>query len=169
MTDDQIKRGFDRRQVLLGGAATALALTLGQPAFAQAAPKKGGRFRLGVSHANTGDSHDPATWGTSAIVNVGLNLILIPRWGGTGAAVATLLSQALAGWLSSFCSQRVRPIGWMQARALLAPFFLASESPIAIACLRLLTRPPRPPGPLRSVPRFLRRIALATVRLAAVP
>jgi hypothetical protein len=40
---------------------------------------------------------------------------------------------------------------------------------MAIACLRLLTRPPLPPGPLRRVPRFRRRIALETLRLAASP
>jgi len=34
---------------------------------------------------------------------------------------------------------------------------------MAIACLRLLTRPPLPPLPERSVPRFLLRMALATV------
>jgi hypothetical protein len=37
-----------------------------------AEPKKGGRFRLGVAGANINDMHDPATWGTSAIVNIGL-------------------------------------------------------------------------------------------------
>jgi hypothetical protein len=35
-----------------------------------------------------------------------------------------------------------------------APFFLASESPMAIACLRLFTLPPRPSLPLFSVPRL---------------
>jgi hypothetical protein len=54
-------------------------------------------------------------------------------------------------------------------RGTLAPFFRASERPIAIACLRLLTRPPLPPGPLRSVPFFRRRIALSTRLLAARP
>src|ERR1043166_8194024 len=34
----------------------------------------------------------------------------------------------------------------------LAPFLRASERPIAIACLRLLTFPPRPPLPLFSLP-----------------
>jgi hypothetical protein len=48
----------------------------------------------------------------------------------------------------------------------LAPFFRASERPMAMACLRLFTLPPLPPGPERRVPRFLRRIALATVLLA---
>jgi hypothetical protein len=40
---------------------------------------------------------------------------------------------------------------------------------MAIACLRLFTRPPRPPGPLFNVPRLRRRIALSTRRLAAGP
>ena len=54
-------------------------------------------------------------------------------------------------------------------RGTFAPFFRASESPIAIACLRLFTVPPLPPGPLFSVPFFLRRIALPTLLLAARP
>jgi hypothetical protein len=37
---------------------------------------------------------------------------------------------------------------------------------MAIACLRLFTLPALPPLPDRSVPFFLRRIALATVLLA---
>ncbi len=32
------------------------------------------------------------------------------------------------------------------------PFLRASDSPMAIACLRLLTLPPLPPRPLLSVP-----------------
>jgi hypothetical protein len=50
-----------------------------------------------------------------------------------------------------------------------APFFLASESPIAIACLRLLTLPPFPPFPDFSVPFLRRRIADSTRLLAACP
>jgi len=50
-----------------------------------------------------------------------------------------------------------------------APFFRASESPMAIACDRLFTRPPLPPLPDFRVPRFLRLIALFTVLLAALP
>jgi hypothetical protein len=50
-----------------------------------------------------------------------------------------------------------------------APFFRASERPIAIACLRLVTFPPFPPFPDRSVPRFSRRIALSTLLPAAFP
>jgi hypothetical protein len=51
----------------------------------------------------------------------------------------------------------------------LAPFFLASESPIAIACFLLFTLPPFPPFPDRKVPLFLRRIALLTDLPAALP
>src|SRR5580692_8342011 len=51
----------------------------------------------------------------------------------------------------------------------LAPFFRASESPIAIACSRLLTTPPLPPWPERSVPFFSRRTALSTDLPAAFP
>src|SRR5260370_13353810 len=50
--------------------------------------------------------------------------------------------------------------GW---RGTFFPFLRASDSAIAIACLRLVTFPPLP---LRSVPRFRRRIALATSLLA---
>jgi len=65
---------LDRRQLLLGSAATAATLWAGADARAQAAPapKKGGRLRLGLSHANTNDAYDPASWGTSAVVNIGL-------------------------------------------------------------------------------------------------
>jgi peptide/nickel transport system substrate-binding protein len=72
MTSEFLKRGLGRRQVLLGGAATALAVGLGVGAAAQGLPKPGGRLRLGLSHANTADDNDPATWGTSALVNIGL-------------------------------------------------------------------------------------------------
>src|SRR5579862_6295884 len=51
----------------------------------------------------------------------------------------------------------------------LAPFFRASESPIAMACLRLFTTPPLPPLPERSVPFFSRRTALSTDLPAALP
>jgi hypothetical protein len=50
-----------------------------------------------------------------------------------------------------------------------APFFRASDRPIAIACSRLFTLPPRPDLPLRSVPFFRRRMALSTRLLAALP
>src|SRR3954466_13652193 len=42
------------------------------------------------------------------------------------------------------------------------PFLRASESPMAIACLRLFTFPPLPPLPRFRVPFFLRFIARST-------
>jgi len=68
----RILDNVNRRDVLMGGAATALALGVAPRSFAQAAPKKGGRYRIGLSHANAADNHDPATWGTSAVINMGL-------------------------------------------------------------------------------------------------
>jgi len=42
------------------------------------------------------------------------------------------------------------------------PAALASDRPIAIACLRLFTLPPRPPGPLRAEPLLYSRISFST-------
>jgi hypothetical protein len=50
-----------------------------------------------------------------------------------------------------------------------APFSRASSRPIAIACSRLFTFPPRPPFPLLNVPFFRRRIALSTLFDAFLP
>jgi hypothetical protein len=50
-----------------------------------------------------------------------------------------------------------------------APFFRASDSPIAIACLRLFTLPPLPPRPLLSEPDFRFFIARFTDLPAAFP
>lgn len=62
-----------------------------------------------------------ATTVVGAVLNIGLNFFFIPRWGGVGAALATVISQATAAWLSSFCHRAVRPTAWMQTRALLVP------------------------------------------------
>ena len=65
---------LDRRDILLGSvAASAMIYGMAAPASAQA-PKRGGKFRVAAG-GNTGDNHDPGTWGTSAMINVGL-------WGG---------------------------------------------------------------------------------------
>ena len=44
----------------------------------------------------------------------------------------------------------------------LAPFFRASDNPIAMACFLLFTRPPFPALPDRNIPFFLRCVALFT-------
>jgi PST family polysaccharide transporter len=56
-----------------------------------------------------------------AVMNVALNLLLIPRYGATGAALATVASYACAGWLALFLSERTRPMGRAMARSLLLP------------------------------------------------
>jgi PST family polysaccharide transporter len=56
-----------------------------------------------------------------ALTNVALNLLLIPAHGAVGAAIATVISYAGAGWLALFLSPRTRPMGWMMTRSLLLP------------------------------------------------
>jgi O-antigen/teichoic acid export membrane protein len=56
-----------------------------------------------------------------ALSNIILNFVMIPLYGGMGAAWATLLSFSLSGFLTSFFWKEMRPIGWMQMRALLVP------------------------------------------------
>jgi O-antigen/teichoic acid export membrane protein len=57
-----------------------------------------------------------------ALVNVVLNLLLIPRLGAAGAAFGTLSACAFSGWLSGWLHPRTRDAAWMQARALLLPW-----------------------------------------------
>jgi polysaccharide transporter, PST family len=52
-----------------------------------------------------------------AASNVILNLILIPRFGGLGAAVATVVSYAAAGVFANVLDVRTRGIFWLQLRA----------------------------------------------------
>lgn len=56
-----------------------------------------------------------------AVINVAGNLVLIPRYGPLGAAVATVASYAAAGWLALFLTGATRPMAWKMARALLLP------------------------------------------------
>ena len=52
-----------------------------------------------------------------AASNVVLNLLLIPRFGGLGAAVATVVSYALASFFSNAIDRRTRRIFYLQLRA----------------------------------------------------
>ena len=54
-----------------------------------------------------------------AVINVGLNLLLIPHYGGTGAAVATLVSQFVASYFFNLFNSRTYPVFRMQSIALL--------------------------------------------------
>lgn len=73
---------------------------------------------------NLGKSQQVLMWGTvaGAALNVGLNLMLIPRWGISGAALATLVSYMVPSWLAVACSSRTMPL-----------FRLMTAAPLAVA------------------------------------
>ncbi len=54
-----------------------------------------------------------------AIVNIGLNVWLIPRYGALGAAIATVVSQALAAVFLNVIHKKTRPIFFCQLKSLL--------------------------------------------------
>lgn len=62
-------------------------------------------------------------WSTSAgaATNVLLNLLLIPRWGAMGAAIATCISYWVAAHGACLCSRSLWPAAGMITRALLYP------------------------------------------------
>lgn len=60
--------------------------------------------------------------GAGAILNVILNLYLIPAYGGIGAAYATLISIFFGGYLINAFSRQTRPIFLIQTRALFLVF-----------------------------------------------
>lgn len=62
------------------------------------------------------------TQGAGAIANVALNFLLIPIYGGEGAAVATLFSYALASYFSLFFYTKTRPVFWQMTSAFTSPF-----------------------------------------------
>lgn len=59
--------------------------------------------------------------GTGAVVNIVLNWLLIPAWGGLGAAVATVLSYALVELFSDSWREETRLLFWIKLRALNFP------------------------------------------------
>ncbi len=62
------------------------------------------------------------TQGLGALLNVVLNFVLIPHYGGTGAAIATLISYATASYFSLIFFSKTRPVFKMMTLALLSPF-----------------------------------------------
>jgi PST family polysaccharide transporter len=61
---------------------------------------------------------------SGAVVNIALNLVLIPRWGALGAAWATLISYS-PGFLCFLILRPARAIVWQGLRIAAVPFALA--------------------------------------------
>lgn len=62
-----------------------------------------------------------------AVVNIILNLFLIRRYGGAGAAVATVISYAAAGYLACFIYPATRGAARMMTLAIFVPFRTAAR------------------------------------------
>jgi PST family polysaccharide transporter len=58
-----------------------------------------------------------------AVINVGMNLYLIPRYSAMGAAIATVVSYAISGVFANAFSARTRPIFYMQMKAFIPQRF----------------------------------------------
>jgi len=61
-----------------------------------------------------------------ALVNIGMNFLLIPRYGGLGVAWAVLISQAVSSYLSSAMSRRLWPTFGHLSLSLLVPLRILS-------------------------------------------
>lgn len=62
-----------------------------------------------------------------AVMNIILNYFLIPIYGGVGAAIATVISQAIASWLSNIFNPCSRKLFFIQLRSFL-PFPISFNS-----------------------------------------
>jgi len=63
MSNSIIRGGMTRRGLLQGAAAGSLLIGAGmRPAFADDAPRRGGKMRVAKGHGSTSDSLDPGTW-----------------------------------------------------------------------------------------------------------
>jgi PST family polysaccharide transporter len=54
---------------------------------------------------------------TGAIINIALNLYLIPRYSAMGAAIATVVSYAISGVFANVFFEKTRPLFYMQMRS----------------------------------------------------
>lgn len=54
-----------------------------------------------------------------AIINIVLNFLMIPKYGGVGAAIATVISQAVASFLGNAMHPQTRKIFWIQIASFL--------------------------------------------------
>lgn len=61
------------------------------------------------------------TQGMGAVANVLFNLWLIPKYGGIGAAYATLFSYSMASYLALIFYGKTRPVFWMMSLSIVSP------------------------------------------------
>ncbi|HDT3646476.1 TPA: flippase [Klebsiella pneumoniae subsp. pneumoniae] len=61
---------------------------------------------------------------SGAIVNIILNLILIPKMGGIGSAIATVISYSISSYFSLFIFKRTRVMGWIMTKAIITCFLI---------------------------------------------
>jgi len=62
------------------------------------------------------------TQGLGALANIGLNMLLIPHYGGEGAAMATLISYAVASYAALLVHKKTRPVFFMMTKSIFSPF-----------------------------------------------
>lgn len=72
------------------------------------------------------------TQASGALMNVFLNVLLIPEYGGMGAAVATLISYSVASYFSLILFPSTKPMFWNMTKAL----FWVRRAPEMIAMIR---------------------------------
>jgi PST family polysaccharide transporter len=71
---------------------------------------------------NEGHLHfSPIRHGLGALINITLNWLLIPIYGGIGAAFASVVSYAVAAYLSCFLYPHTRNVGKLMSLALVVP------------------------------------------------
>lgn len=70
---------------------------------------------------------DAMRYVAGAPLNVGLNLVLIPRLDGVGAAIATLITYIVVTYILLLVHPKTRHTGWLMTRAFLLPWRLRSE------------------------------------------
>ena len=64
----------------------------------------------------------------SAVINIALNALLIPRYGGTGAAAATLVSYVALFLYRAIDSRRFMPVRWNKKRLIVTVFLTAVQA-----------------------------------------
>ena len=63
----------------------------------------------------------PIRHGIGGVLNILINLILIPPFGGVGAAIATVISYATSSYLACFVYPKTRDMAYKMTKALFAP------------------------------------------------